>query len=95
MFGFAHIPEERLADHIFGVFFCSIFLYMFWLHQSAIHQEITVDFVEQMSEKIEEHIMFKHIINTLEESIVIASQNIIEEVNDCFLRHFGDIISRD
>jgi hypothetical protein len=45
-----------------------------------------------MSENIEEHIIFKQILNTLEESIVIASKTELLETNDCFLKEFGDLI---
>ena len=64
----------------------SILMYILWVYQITMQQNINVEVLNKMHEKIEEQSMFKQIINnTLEESIVIAQDDKIEIVNDTFL----------
>lgn len=57
-----------------------------------MQQNISVEVINQMQDKIEEQSMFKQIINTMEESIVICQENHIEIANDTFLNQFGHMI---
>jgi hypothetical protein len=60
-----------------------------------MQQNINVEVINQMEEKIEEQSMFKQIINTLEESIIIAQDSKIEIVNDTFLNQYGGHIYKN
>jgi hypothetical protein len=59
-------------EQIMGICVISVLTYIFWVYQIAMQQNINVEVLNQMQEKIEEQSMFKQIINSLEESIVIA-----------------------
>jgi hypothetical protein len=59
-------------EKISGIIFIAILTYIFWVYQIMMQQNINVEVINQMQGKIEEQSMFKQIINTLEESIVIA-----------------------
>jgi len=62
---------ESFIDQIYGVMIISFFTYIFWVYQIMMQQNINVELITQMSGKIEEQSMFKQILNTLEESIII------------------------
>ena len=83
---------DNFLQQIYGVMVISFFTYIFWVYQIMMQQNINVELITQMSGKIEEQSMFKQILNTLEESIIIIQSEQIEIVNDTFLNKFGDFI---
>ena len=82
--GFLENPKDLIGISIFAV--------SFWLWQIKVQQQISMELIDQMQDKIDEQSMFKVIINNLQESIIVTQQDKINIVNDKFLNEFREMI---